>query len=184
MNGQSVCFFSKWLHARRVPTCMTGTPGLTNFSETLALFFIQFLSVREMKVQDRQNVNPGLPEKTGWLRACTHFYKKLQMSTLYGVQTIALLRVFFKGNKIAIHVSHQVTRYNVVIVIIVNVNLSIVESHYACFTNYWQPPTGYRNSPAEPSKVLKLARIVAWLVKSQSHMPESKFSQISIFAML
>ena len=40
---------------RRVATCKTGKPGLTSFSETLALFFNQFLSFRKMKVQDRQN---------------------------------------------------------------------------------------------------------------------------------
>ena len=40
---------------RRVATCKPGKPGLTSFSETLAPFFIQFLSFRKMKVQDRQN---------------------------------------------------------------------------------------------------------------------------------
>ena len=54
---------------RRVSTCKPGKPGLTSFSETLALFFIQFLSFWKMKVQDRQNGPSGLPEKTGWLRA-------------------------------------------------------------------------------------------------------------------
>ena len=54
---------------RRVATCKPGKPGLTSFSETLALFFIQILSFRKMKVQDRQNGPSGLPEKTGWLRA-------------------------------------------------------------------------------------------------------------------
>ena len=54
---------------RRVAKCKPGKPGLSSVSETLALFFIQFLSFRKMNVQDRQNVNPGLPEKTGWLRA-------------------------------------------------------------------------------------------------------------------
>ena len=53
---------------RRVATCKPGKPGLTNFSETLALFFIQFLSFRKMKVQDRQNGPSGLPEKN-WLAA-------------------------------------------------------------------------------------------------------------------
>ena len=43
---------------RRVATCKPGKAY--SFSETLALFFIQFLSFRKMKVQDRQNVNPGL----------------------------------------------------------------------------------------------------------------------------
>ena len=50
---------------RRVATCKPGKPGLTSFSETLALFFLQFLSFRKMKVQDRQNGPSGLPEKTG-----------------------------------------------------------------------------------------------------------------------
>ena len=57
---------------RRVATCKPGKPGLTSFSETLALFFIQFLSFRKMKVQDRQNGPSGLSEKTGWLRAWKH----------------------------------------------------------------------------------------------------------------
>ena len=39
----------------RVATCKPGKFGLTSFSETLALFFIQFLSFRKMKIQDRQN---------------------------------------------------------------------------------------------------------------------------------
>ena len=56
------------LEIRRVATCKPGKPGLTSFSETLALFFIQLLSFRKMKVQDRQNGPSGLPEKTGWLR--------------------------------------------------------------------------------------------------------------------
>ena len=51
---------------RRVPTCQPGKPALTSFSETLALFFIQFLSFRKMKVQDKQNGLSGLPEKN-WL---------------------------------------------------------------------------------------------------------------------
>ena len=54
---------------RRVATCKPGKPGLNCFSETLALFFSQFLSFRKMKVQDKQNGPSGLPEKTGWLRA-------------------------------------------------------------------------------------------------------------------
>ena len=58
------------LSNRRVATCKPGKPGLTSFSETLALFFIQFLSFRKMKVQGRQNGPSGLPENTGWLRAC------------------------------------------------------------------------------------------------------------------
>ena len=40
---------------RRVATCKPGKPRLTSFPETLALFFIQFLSFRKIKVQDRQN---------------------------------------------------------------------------------------------------------------------------------
>ena len=40
---------------RRVATFKPGKPGLTSFSETLALFFVQFLSFRKMKVQARQN---------------------------------------------------------------------------------------------------------------------------------
>ena len=43
---------------RSVATCKTGKPELTSFSETLALFFIQFLSFCKMKVQDRQ-VDPS-----------------------------------------------------------------------------------------------------------------------------
>ena len=39
---------------RSVASCKPGKPGLTSFSETLAPFFIQFLSFRKMKVQDRQ----------------------------------------------------------------------------------------------------------------------------------
>ena len=54
---------------RRVAACKPGKPGLTSFSETLALFFMQFFSFRKMKVKDRQNGPSGLPEKTGWLRA-------------------------------------------------------------------------------------------------------------------
>ena len=51
---------------RRVATCKPGKPGLTNFSKTLALFFIQFLSFWKMRIQDRQNSPSGLPGKTGW----------------------------------------------------------------------------------------------------------------------
>ena len=58
------------LPSRCVATCKPGKPGLTSFSETLALFFIRFLSFRKMKVQDGQNGPSCLPEKTGWLRAC------------------------------------------------------------------------------------------------------------------
>ena len=58
------------LWTRRVATCKPGKPGLASFFETLALFFIQSLSFRKMKVQDKQNGPSGLPEKTGWLRAC------------------------------------------------------------------------------------------------------------------
>ena len=57
------------LVTKRVAICKPGKPGLTSFSETLALFLIQYLSLRKMKVQDKQNVPSGLPEKTGWLRA-------------------------------------------------------------------------------------------------------------------
>ena len=55
---------------RRVATCKPGMPGLTSFSETLTLFFIQFLSFRKTKVQDKQNGPSGLSEKSSWLRAC------------------------------------------------------------------------------------------------------------------
>ena len=47
---------------RRVATCKPEKPGLTSFSETLAVFFIQFLSFQKMKVQDRQNG----PSKSFW----------------------------------------------------------------------------------------------------------------------
>ena len=68
---------------RRVATCKPGKPGLTSYSETLALVFIQFLSFRKMKVQDRQNVNPGLPEKTGWLRAWLKYISTLILVSRY-----------------------------------------------------------------------------------------------------
>ena len=55
--------------SRRVATCMPGKPGLTSFSQNLALYFIQSLSFRKMNVQDRQNGPSGLPKKIGWLRA-------------------------------------------------------------------------------------------------------------------
>ena len=64
-RGSPWGLLSDWV-TRRIATCKPGKPGLTSFSETLALFFIQVLSFRKMKVQDRQNVNPGLPEKN-WL---------------------------------------------------------------------------------------------------------------------
>ena len=48
---------------RHVATCKPDKPGLTSFSEALALFFIQFLSFWKIKVQDRQNGPSGLPEK-------------------------------------------------------------------------------------------------------------------------
>ena len=48
-------FFKQVAPPRRVATCKPGKPGLTSFSETLALFFVQFLSFPKMKVQDRQN---------------------------------------------------------------------------------------------------------------------------------
>ena len=58
---------------RRTVTCKPGKPRLTSFSETLVLFFIQFLSFRKMKVQDRQN-GPSksfraYQKNTGCLRA-------------------------------------------------------------------------------------------------------------------
>ena len=54
--NQSGCLkYQRHRVCRRVATCKPGKPGLTSFSETLALFFIQFLSFRKMKVQDRQN---------------------------------------------------------------------------------------------------------------------------------
>ena len=59
------------LSDRCVATCKPGKPGLTSFSKTLALFFIQFLSFRKMKVQDRQNVNPGLPEMPARCYSCS-----------------------------------------------------------------------------------------------------------------
>ena len=39
---------------RHVGNSKPGKPGLTSFSETLALFFIQFLSFRKKKVQESQ----------------------------------------------------------------------------------------------------------------------------------
>ena len=58
--------FDNNIVSRRVATCKPGKPRLTIFSETLALFFVQFLSFRKMKAQDRQNGPSGLPEKN-WL---------------------------------------------------------------------------------------------------------------------
>ena len=54
-------------------TCKPDKPGLTSFSEALALFFIQFLSFRKMKVQERQKGPLGLPEKklAGYAPVCT-----------------------------------------------------------------------------------------------------------------
>ena len=78
------CFCRKIFSGRRVATCKPGKPGLTSFSETLALFFIQFLSFRKMKVQDRQNGPSGLPEKTGWLCAC------LGLPQVYSLHTYSL----------------------------------------------------------------------------------------------
>ena len=52
------------LQAHTVATCKPGT-GLTSFSETLAIFFIQFLSFQKIEVQYRQNGPSGLPAKTG-----------------------------------------------------------------------------------------------------------------------
>ena len=71
-------------HIRRVAICKPGKPGLTSFSETLALFFIQFLSFQKMKVQDRQNGPSGLPKKTGWLRACIIILFNLQKCLIKG----------------------------------------------------------------------------------------------------
>ena len=62
--------FLKVSLVRCVANCKPGKPGLTSFSETLALFFIRFLSFRKTKVQDGQNGPLCLPEETGWLRAC------------------------------------------------------------------------------------------------------------------
>ena len=47
--------------------------GLTSFSETLAFFFIQFFFISENEGTGQTKwsleIIPGLPEKTGWLRA-------------------------------------------------------------------------------------------------------------------
>ena len=51
------------IKSRRVAIFKPGKPGLTSFSETVALFFIQFLSFRKMKVQDRQSGPFGIPKK-------------------------------------------------------------------------------------------------------------------------
>ena len=56
-------YFSSILTSRRIATCKPGKPGLTSFSETLTLFFIQFFSFWKAKVQGRQNGTSGLPEK-------------------------------------------------------------------------------------------------------------------------
>ena len=64
---------------RRVATCKPGRPGLTSFSETLVVFFIQFLSFGKMKAQDRQNGPSGLPEKD-WL-ATRLMYEARQVDT-------------------------------------------------------------------------------------------------------
>ena len=53
VNRAKLSWFNRPI--RRVATCKPGKPGLTSFSETLALFFIQFLSFRKMKVQNTQN---------------------------------------------------------------------------------------------------------------------------------
>ena len=55
---------------RRVATCKPGKPRLTSFSETLAVFFFQFLLFRKIKKQHRQKGPSVLPDKTGWLCAC------------------------------------------------------------------------------------------------------------------
>ena len=54
LESRQTCL-SQLTALRHVATYKPGKPGLTSFSETLALFFIQFLSFRKMKVQDRQN---------------------------------------------------------------------------------------------------------------------------------
>ena len=54
---------------RRVATCKPGKPGRPSFSETLALFFIQFLSFRKMKIQNTQNS----PSKSFWWICFLHF---------------------------------------------------------------------------------------------------------------
>ena len=57
----------------RIATCKPGKPGLTSFSEILALFFVRFLSFRKMKLQDIQNGRSktfqAYLKKTGWLHA-------------------------------------------------------------------------------------------------------------------
>ena len=55
--------------SRPVATCKPGKPRLTSFSKTLALFFIQFLSFRKMKVQDKQN-DPSDFTRKNWLATC------------------------------------------------------------------------------------------------------------------
>ena len=67
---------------RHVATCKPGKPGLTSFSETLALFFIQFLSFRKMKVQDRQNGPSSLPKKN-WLATHLHNYYTFQSAKVF-----------------------------------------------------------------------------------------------------
>ena len=52
-----------FLITRRVATCKPGKLRLTSFSETLALFFIQFLSFRKMKVYDRQMIPRAYQKK-------------------------------------------------------------------------------------------------------------------------
>ena len=46
---------TKFLRGRRVVTSKPFKPGLTSFSETLALFFIQCLSFLKTKLQNRKN---------------------------------------------------------------------------------------------------------------------------------
>ena len=78
---KSHIYSSHFVHwCRRVATCKPGKPGLTSFSETLALFFIRF---RKMKVQDRQN-GPSksfraYQKKTGWLHAYRVNYKRFYL---------------------------------------------------------------------------------------------------------
>ena len=56
---------------RRVATCESGKSGLASFSETQALFFIQFVSFRKMKVQARQNG----PSKSYYAKAVKNYMR-------------------------------------------------------------------------------------------------------------
>ena len=66
-------------YVRGVATCTRkpDKPGLTSLSETLALFFIQFLLFRKMNVQERQKGPSGLPEKN-WLATRLYVQFKLK----------------------------------------------------------------------------------------------------------